>query len=298
MTGQGKGIALKSSAAITDVVKIETAAIHPSVFQVSENYAKEMITITGLSEENLAAAIDDKAGVLAMLRQGAGLIGLQGIFDGWDYALKLCGKRMFEIIQNNWTPGKVERILNEKPMPQFYNQAFGIYDVEYAEGVYTTTQRQQQLAQLIQFKQLEIPIPAKTMIDAAVIENKKKLMEDIDAIEKQQAQAQQMQMQVQAMKLQEEANLANARAEADRGLAVERTSRVEENKALAVERRAQAVSDENAALLNLIKAIKELDGMDIQHLQQLVAMQGMIKAQEQQVNVESGANKVNAVKKV
>ena len=305
MTGQGKGIALKSEAQITDVVKIPSAEIHPSVFQVSENYAKEMITITGLSEENLAASTDDIAGVLSMLRQGAGLIGLQGIFDGWDKALKLCGKKMFEIIQNNWAPGKVERILNDQPQPQFYNQAFGIYDIFIEEGVYTTTQRQQQLAQLIQFKQLEMPIPTKTIIDAAVIENKKRLMEDIEAIEKQQAQSQQMQMQVEMMKLQAETRRADARAQADYGQAVERASRVNENEALAVERRAQAVHDENAAVLNLIKAIKELKGMDIEHLSQLVSMQGIIKAQEQQITQEAtngeirqGGNANTAVKKV
>lgn len=287
MTGQGKGIAIKSDAQITDLVKIPSAEIHPSVFQVSENYAKEMVTITGLSEENLAAATDDIAGVLSMLRQGAGLVGLQGIFDGWDYALKLCGKKMFGIMQNYWTPGKVERILGEKPQPQFYSKAFGTYDIVCDEGVYTSTQKQQQLIQLTQFKQLGLPIPSKTILEAATIQNKKKLMEDIDAIEQQQQQQQQHQMQMEMFKIKEEANLANARAEADRGLAVERESRVEENNALAVERRAQAVRDENAAVLDLVKAFKELDTFDITHLKELVTMQQIIKQQEAVVQAES-----------
>lgn len=295
MTGQGKGIALKSDAAMTDVVKIPTAEIHPSVFQVSENYRHEMLEVTGLSEENLAASAKDIPGVLAMIRQGQGLIANQGVFDGFDRSLKLLGRRLLNAIQTHWMPGKVANILGEQPAPQFYNKAFGIYDVIVEEGMLTSTQRSMQLGQLVQFRELGLPIPTKTMIDAATLQNKKKLMEDIEQIEQQQAQQQQMQMQLEMHKLQAETKLADARAEADYGQAVERTSRVAENEALAVERRAQAVHDQNAALLNLVKAIKEVDGMDLQHLQTVLQMQGIIKAQEAEVQSEAVPQQAKAV---
>jgi len=91
-------------------------------------------------------------------------------------------------------------------------------------------------------------------------------------------------MQVQMAKLQAETKLAEARAVADEGLGVERYSRVEENAALAEERRAAAVKDQDAGLLDLIKAIKELETIDLNHIQQLISMANMIKAQEAAAN--------------
>ena len=59
-----------------------------------------------------------------------------------------------------------------------------------------------------------------------------------------------------------------------------------ENFALAEERRAEAVQNENQALLNFVKAAKELEGIDISHIQELLEMQGIIKAQEAENHVE------------
>jgi hypothetical protein len=97
---------------------------------------------------------------------------------------------------------------------------------------------------------------------------------------------QQQQAQVAMQELQAREELARARAQADRGLAVERVSRVQENEALAVERKATAVRDENQAMLNLVKALKELDTIDLGHIQQLIQMQGLIKQQEANVQAE------------
>lgn len=287
MTGQGKGIALKDDAQMTDVVQIPSPAIHPSVFTVSENYAKEMNEITGLSEENLAASSEDIAGVLAMLRQGAGLIGLQGLFDGWDRALKLLGHKMLQITQVNFAPGKVKKILGgEEPMPQFYNKAFGVYSVVIEEGLNTSTQKQMQLAQLLQLRESGIPIPDETLLEAATIQDKKKVIETVLKNAEQSREMQQQQMQIQMAKLQADTQLSQARSMADQGLAVERESRVAENQALAVERRAQAVRDENASVLDLVKAFKELDTLDIAHLKEMITMQQMIKQQEAVVQGE------------
>jgi hypothetical protein len=297
MTGQGKGIALKDDAQMTDVVQIPSPAIHPSVFQVSENYAKEMNEITGLSEENLAASSEDIAGVLAMLRQGAGLIGLQGLFDGWDYAFKLLGHIQLKYIQANFMPGKIQNILEgQQPSEQFYNKKFGTYSVVVEEGVNTSTQKQQALAIMLQLKEAGVQFSNKRMLELVTIPNKKEIMEEVVQQEEAASKQQEQQMQIEMAKLQADTELSHSRAMADQGLAVERTSRVEENQALAVERRAQAVRDENAAVLDLVKAFKELDGFDIAHLKELVTMQQMIKQQEQVVKAETTKGTSGAAK--
>ncbi len=68
------------------------------------------------------------------------------------------------------------------------------------------------------------------------------------------------------------------------GLGIERISRVQENQALAVERRAQAHRDDDEAFLAKVKALKELESMDLQHLQSLVTMAMSLQQQDQDEN--------------
>ncbi len=77
----------------------------------------------------------------------------------------------------------------------------------------------------------------------------------------------------------------------------ERNSRISTNEAMDVERRARAVQDEYAAVLNLVKAAKELESLDLGHIRELIEMQGLIKAQEQPAPMAIQANKPAAQKK-
>ena len=280
LSGQGKGLALKDEAQMTDVIQIPSPSIHPSVFQVTEGLAKELNEITGLSEENLAASSDDIAGVLAMLRQGAGLIGLQGLFDGWDRALKLLGKLELDIIQSNFAPGKIQKILEAQPSAQFYSKAFGKYDVAIEEGLNTTTQRQMQMAQMLQLREAGVPIPDDVLLEAATIQDKKKVIEAVLKNQEAQRAMQEQQMQIQMQKLQADANLSEKRAMAEQGLFASRMSEIGHNEAMEIENRARAVRDENAGMLDMIKSIKELDTIDLSHLSELIQMQATIKQQE------------------
>ena len=208
-----------------------------------------------------------------MLRQGAGLTTLQGLFDNLDRAQKLLGRLMIDVIQTNFTPGKVKKILEgQEPAPQFYNKAFGKYNAVVEEGLNTSTQRQMQFAQLLQLKEAGVPVPNETLLDACTLQDKTKLVETIKQQEQQQAQMQQQEAQASLQEMVARSNLANARAEADRGLGMERISRIQENQALAYERQAQAAKDDEIGLLNLIKAAKELEGIDIEHMERIMGI--------------------------
>lgn len=290
--GQGRAICVKHDANLADIQQIPPPQIPPSMFQLSELLAREIMEVSGVNEENLGAADDSKAGILAMLRQGAGLTTLQGLFDQLDRSQKLLGKLFIDIIQKNFVPAKVALILGKEPSPEFFNKAFGKYDAMVEDGINTTTQKQQQLAVLLYLKELGIPVPNSTLIDATTVQNKKQLMDALDAEQQQAAQSQQMQEQMAMQEAQSRIQLAQARATADQGLGVERLSRVEENEAMAVERRAAAVRDEDAATLNLVKALKEIDTIDIQHLEKLVGMMGIIKQQEAASQQQENPSKV------
>ena len=281
LSGQGRGLALKDTAQMTDIQQIMPPQIPPSMLQISELMAKEIVEVSGVNEELLGSAVDDKAGVLAMLRQGAGLTTLQILFDQLDRTQKNLGKLLLDIIQANFTPGKIKRILGgEEPSPHFYNKAFGRYDAAIEEGLNTTTQRQLQFAQLLQLRESGIPISTKDLLDASTMQGKKKIIENAEAQENQQMQMQQMQMQMQAEEQQANIGLTQARTRADHGLGLERISRIQENQSLAVEREAASHRDEEQALLNLVKAIKEMETVDITHLEKLITMTQLVKQSE------------------
>lgn len=265
LSGQGRGLAIKEEASLADVEQILPPQIPPSMFALSEQLGREIQEISGVNDELLGSASDDKAGILSMLRQGAGLTTLQTLFDQLDRSQKLLGRIILDVIQNNFTPGKVKRIIEEEPTPEFYNKTFGKYDAVIEEGFNTSTQRQMNFAQLLQLRELGIPIPNESLLDAATIQNKTKLIEQITAAEQAQQQLQQQQQQLAAQEQAASIRLANARATADEGLGVERYSRIAENQTMADERKTES-------LLNLVKALKELEDMDITQIQRLVSL--------------------------
>lgn len=283
LSGQGRGLALKEEAQMTDVEQIQPPQIPPSMFQLSESLSREVMEISGVNEELLGSAVDEKAGILSMLRQGAGLTTLQSLFDNLDRAQKLLGSLMLDIVQSNFTPGKIKRILGtEEPSPQFYNKAFGRYDCAIEEGLNTTTQKQMQFAQLLQLREAGVPVPNEALLEAATIQDKKKLVAAIKQQEQQQAQMAQAQAQAQQEQMAAQIRMADAKAQADQGLGLERISRVEENKALATERQAQAIRDKDEGALAIVKAIKELEGIDLVNVEKALSLVAIIKQQQEQ----------------
>lgn len=277
LSGQGRGLAIKDTAQMTDVEQIIPPQIPPSMIELSKILGEEISQISGVNEELIGSANDDKAGILSMLRQGAGLTTLQGLFDQLDRSQKLLGSIMMEVIQANFMPGKIKRIIEEEPTSQFYNKAFGKYDAAVEEGLNTTTQRQMQFTQLLQLKEVGIPIPDDVLLESCTVQDKNKLLDSIKAARQAQEQAQQAQLEAEIKESAARAELAQSRAMADQGLGIERLSRVKENQALADERVAQAEKDKDEGTLNLIKALKEIEGMDIAHIEKLLSLVNLVK---------------------
>ncbi len=284
LEGQGRGLALKEEASMADVEKIQPAQIPPSMLQLSELLGKEIQEISGVNEELLGSATDEKAGILSMLRQGAGLTTLQILFDQLDYAQKTLGNIMIKMIQNNFTPGKVERIIGEPAAESFYDKAFGKYDSVVEEGLNTSTQKQMQFAQLLHLREVGVPIPDEALLEAATIQDKKKIIDLVKAQQQQQQEEKQKQDQIQMANLEAQTKLAEAQATADAGLGLERLSRIDENKALAEERRAEAVKDRELGTLHLVKALKEIETVDLKQVEKIIALAMMVRNEEQKTS--------------
>jgi len=281
LSGNGRVLAVKSESQMSDVEKIAPAVIPASMFQLTQALGAEVEEIIGMGKESLGLAQDDVAGIVSMLRQRASQVSLQSLYDNLDRSQKLLGDIVIKLIQMNFTPGKVQNILEgERPSDQFYSKLFGTYHCVVEDGLNTSTQKQMEFAQLIKLKELGIPIPNEKLLEAATIQNKKELIDMVKAQEQQQQQMQQQQMQLQMQEAQSRIELAKARTVADQGLGVERISRVEENRALADERRAQAVKDQDIGLLNLVKALKEIETIDLNQLEKLITLANSMKAIE------------------
>lgn len=281
LSGQGRGLAIKQDANMEDVEQIIPPQIPPSMIQLSEILGKEIQEISGVNEELLGSATDEKAGILSMLRQGAGLTTLQILFDQLDRSQKQLGSIMIDIVQNNFTPGKVSRIIEKEPSKEFYNKSFGKYDAAVEEGVNTTTQRQMQFAQLLQLKEVGVQIPDNVLLESATLQNKNDLISAVIDQNKQAQEIQMLQLQAELNDLQARTKLSEARSVADTGLGLERVSRVKENEALAIERRAEARKDTAQGLLNMAKMIKELESIDIDQLSQLVQLSRLLNVQNE-----------------
>ena len=287
LQGQGRGLALRAEAQMTDAEQILPPQIPPSLLQLSDMLGNEISQIAGVNEELLGSADDDKAGILSLLRQGAGLVTLQPIFDNLDQAQILLNKIHLHMIQASWTPGKVARILAEEPSEEFYNRAFAKYDALVEEAPLTSTQKQLALQQSLYLREIGVPIPTEYIIENMQLPNKDKLMEQIKATEEAQQQQEQAlaQAQMQAAQVDNETKLGFAAAQ--QAQAQERLSKIRVDSAEAIGKIEKSESDKIDAFLKLIMAAKQIEGTDID---QIVKVMTMIQAKEQveQANAMQG----------
>ena len=284
LTGQGRTLFIKQTAQMSDIIRLDSPAIPPTTLQISETLAKEMNFISGVSEESMGMASDDVPGILAMIRMKASVNSLEGVFDQLDRSQQLLARIHMDYIQTNFTPGKVQKILEgEQPPPQFYNKAFGRYHVAIEDGLNTSTQRSMQLHQMVLLRnEAGIEFPADSYIEASNLQNKKKLLDSLEAQKQQQQQQQEQASQLQMQELQSKIELNVARSESERGLGLERASRVSENTGLGLERRARAVQEEQTGLLNLVRAMNEIETESIGHVKELFTIQSLMNDRQQQ----------------
>ena len=83
---------------MSDVEPMQIIPPSPVMLQMEDMLKNVMREISGVNEELMGSAVDEKAGILAMLRQGAGLTTLQRLFDQCDETQKQCGDIIIQMI--------------------------------------------------------------------------------------------------------------------------------------------------------------------------------------------------------
>lgn len=267
-SGQGQVVFLKPEAQMTDVQRMQPPDIPPGLFQLEAEFEKDIMEIAGVNSELFGMSENDKietAGILSKMRQAAGLVNLQDIFDGLRESQKLLGRKVMKLVQKNYTPEKIKLITKRDPTPEFFSKMFSKYDVLVEEGVLTDTQRQAQFMQMAALKGMGVQFTDEEIVDASNLTDKKKYKQRL-------AQQQQMAQQMQQTQINLEMQRAAAETEADKALAAERVNKIQLDAALSAERISRAEEDRTGGVLNLIKAVKELEGIDIDNLQRKLAL--------------------------
>ncbi len=268
-SGNGRVLVINDKMQMDDVQPMQIIPPSPVMLQMEDMLKAVMREISGVNEELLGSAVDDKAGVLSMLRQGAGLTTLQKYFDQMDESQKLCGEYIIQMIQHFWSYGKVKQVIGEDPTPEFDDKAFFTYGAKVVPGLLTETQQQLELAQLFELQQRFGEVfPPEEIIEVMTIQNKDRIIEKMEARQKAAQEQQQQMAQLQMQQIQVDNETKMSYAQSQQSLAQERQVKMSTDIAIAEDKIKRAHTEDTAALLNVIKAIKELEGMDLSHLQQ------------------------------
>lgn len=286
--GHGRVLVRKENSTPDDIQPMQIIPPSPVMLQMEEMLMNIAHRIAGVDPSAMGVDVDDKAGIISMMRQAATARNLQRLFDNLDYAQTQCGEIIIKMIQQNWTHTKIKNVIGEEPTPEFDNKLFFKYGCKVVQAHLTETQQQLELAQLLELQKLYPQFDlSQEVLEIMQIQNKDKLKEKLA----QQAQAQQEQMQqkaqleMQQMQVDNEMKLSYAASE--QGKAVERRAIAETKQFESQERLNRANEESTSALLNLVKAIKEIEGMDIEQLAKKIEI---VKSLHPEPQLESVTN--------
>lgn len=275
-SGQGRNVVVNPEFDVNaDLKQISPPQIPQGYLAYTGLMDQNIMEIPGGSEEILGLSSTGDAqvsGKLAEVRASNGLKGNRGLFDNFEYTLKLLGGIVLEAIQKNFTPGKVERIIQKNPTPEFFNGHFNEYDCVIKSTVKTQTQREAYYYQLLQLKALGINIPDDEIVAAVPLQGKTNLLKKMQEMQELQKQAAQMEMQDKNR----QSRLEESQIEQNIALSQERRARVLADIGLHRERLSEAEQNYAKAMLDNVKTINEIQASDNQQLMQAIELAHMM----------------------
>lgn len=265
--GHGRMLIYKKDANPADIEQMSIQPPSPVMLQMEEMLMNIAHRIAGVDPSAMGIDVDDKAGIISMMRQVATARNLQRLFDQFDEMQRLCGDIIVEKIQKEWTWGKVKQIIGEDPTDEFDNKLFLKYSAKVVQGALTETQQQLELAQLMSAREiLGDLVEPKLLLEAMTLQNKDKLLESVAAREKAQQEQQKAVAEAQMRQIEVDNATKLGYAKAEEALAQERLAKIQSDIAVANEKLRKSHQEDTESLLNVAKILKELQGLDISHL--------------------------------
>lgn len=265
-SGQGKVIFFNPGFEITDAEKIGTPDIPESLFALQDSFdadIKDFIDLGSLANDQS----DRMSAMLFKMKQSMAIMQLGPIMDNFRDADMLLSKKVLKMIQK-FTPDKVQRLIKEEPTPEFYNGTFLEYDIDFSEIPMTDYQKQSAFMQAWTMKMGGMDVPDEMLWEMSPYPISKRGMQLVRE-RAEQAKAEQQMEQEEKSQINE---LLQAKAFSDTALAEERLSKIKYDAALSEERLAAAQEERGRSVLDEVRAMKELDGLDIEHAGKLLEM--------------------------
>lgn len=302
-SGQNKLIGIDPENApqgLDSVQQLQGGGANPALIQYQQVLDQLTLTLSNVTESVLG--IDDKTGLqisgrAAEQRIAQGLRGNRKIFDNIETSQQVLGGLILKAIQTHYPPGKVERILAERPTNQFYEKEFEQYDAVIKEGVRSKSQRDAYYYELVNLKRDGIvDVPQSEIVKALSMAGLSDLEEAIQKQEEMMAQQAAQDQEVKKAGL----DVLLATKEEKLGLAQERRGRVISNLALKDERESEAQQNIAQATLDRAKAITEIAKMNEDRILRVLAFVNHLEQQEalgretQKYQVDVQADDLNA----
>jgi len=268
-SGQNKIIGIDPENApegMNSVQELQAGGANPALIEYQSILDQLTLTLANVNESVLG--IDDKgntqiSGRLAQVRVAQGLRSNRKIFDNVEVSQLVVAGLVLNALQKKYSPGKIERILGEKPTDQFYDNDFEQYDAVLKEGIRSKSQRDAYYYELVNLKREGIiDVPQDYIAEYLPGTGTTDLLDQL--------KAQQEAQKAQQEKINEQERLAmelgNAEVEQKLSLAQERRARVISDIALSESRSSEAEQNRAKAALDRAKTITEIAGMETDHL--------------------------------
>lgn len=285
-SGQNKIIGVDPENApqgLDSVQQLQGGGTNPALIQYQQVLDQLTLTLSNVTES--ALGIDEKgntqiSGRLAQVRIAQGLRGNRKIMDNVETSQQILGGLILTAIQTHYPPGKVERILAERPTDQFYEKEFEQYDAVVKEGVRSQSQKDAYYYELVNLKRDGIvDVPQAEIIRALSMAGLSDLEEAIKAQDEQKAKQQEKIDDQERMGLE----LANSQKIANLSLSKEREARMIADIGLAEERHSEAASNMADAVLARSKAIVEISSL---HEDRILKVLGFLQTLQEQEKLQ------------
>ena len=184
--------------------QMKSSEVPASIFQMIQMIDKAQTESGGLNEEIFGT--DDKnveiSGVLHEYRTGKALTGQAWMFQNNRAAKRDMGRKQVQMVQVNYDPQLITKMINEEPVPGFYSEDLTRFDCVPTEGLLTDSQINmfyQELKDLLKTfpDQFNGIITPEMLVTASPMQFKNQMLKAIQAASQQKKQLQQSQIQSQ-----------------------------------------------------------------------------------------------------
>jgi len=204
--------------------------------------------------------------------------------------------------QQKWSDKKIERISGNPVATMFRDKDLSKYDIICSQGALTNHQKQLQFSQMVELRQLGVEeITGSMLLKHAPIQAKTELLKEVEANAQAASQQAQKMEELQMQQLDIQNKLSEAEIVSKLSLSTEREARAKADIGLLIERTSESKQNQSEAVLNQVKAAAEIQGMEqdqlMSALQFVMELQAKAEIDDKEREIvssnvaESGGNK-------